>query len=144
MRWKFSTLSSHYVTQLGEAIQLIPKAREKGEPDMLMTSMSGKSSWRKSSTFCTPFETMFIPMASPVLQLNLMYRFLPAMAHCTPCSLANLLDLLTFDGVPKQVSKRVMLNYPTQWFQNLAGEVMDERKKWFWLLNDLIKTGVLY
>ena len=57
---------------------------------------------------------MFIPMASPVLQLNLMYRFLPAMAHCTPCSLANLLDLLTFDGVPKQVSKRVMLNHPTQ------------------------------
>jgi hypothetical protein len=42
---------------------------------------------------------MFIPMASPVLQLNLMYRFLPAIAHCTPCSLANLLDLLTFHGV---------------------------------------------
>uniref|UniRef100_A0A0A9CX76 Uncharacterized protein n=1 Tax=Arundo donax TaxID=35708 RepID=A0A0A9CX76_ARUDO len=37
---------------------------------------------------------MFIPMASPVLQLNLMYRFLPAIAHFTPCSLANLLDLL--------------------------------------------------
>jgi hypothetical protein len=28
-----------------------------------------------------------------------MYRFLPAIAHCTPCSLANLLDLLTFHGV---------------------------------------------
>jgi hypothetical protein len=41
---------------------------------------------------------MFIPMASPVLQVNLMYKFLPAIAHCTRCSLANLLDLLTFDG----------------------------------------------
>ena len=41
---------------------------------------------------------MFIPMASPVLQVNLMYRFLPAIAHCTPCSLANLLDLLIFDS----------------------------------------------
>jgi hypothetical protein len=28
-----------------------------------------------------------------VLQVNLMYKFLPAMAHLTPCSLANLLDL---------------------------------------------------
>jgi hypothetical protein len=53
------------------------------------------------------------------------------MAHRTPCSLANLLDLLTFDGVPKQVSKCVMLNHPTQRFQILAGEVTDERKKWF-------------
>uniref|UniRef100_A0A0A9DA16 Uncharacterized protein n=1 Tax=Arundo donax TaxID=35708 RepID=A0A0A9DA16_ARUDO len=45
---------------------------------------------------------MFIPMASPVLQLNLMYRFLPAIAHCTPCSLANLLDLLkTMESVSK-------------------------------------------
>ena len=32
-------------------------------------------------------------MASPVLQVNLMYKFLPAIAHLTPCSLANLLDL---------------------------------------------------
>lgn len=64
-----------------------------GSPEMPMTSMSGKSDRRKSSTFWTPFETMFIPMASPVPHLNLMYRFFPASAHFIPCNLANLLDL---------------------------------------------------
>lgn len=60
---------------------------------MLITSMSGKSVRRKSRTFWTPLETMFIPIASPVLHMNLMYRFFPATAHLMSCNLANLLDL---------------------------------------------------
>lgn len=38
---------------------------------------------------------MFIPMASPVVQLNLIYRFFPAIATFMSCNLANLLDLHT-------------------------------------------------
>lgn len=70
------------------------KLREmEGLPDMPITSMSGKSFWRKSNTFWTPFDTMFIPIASPVLQVNLMYRFFPAIEHWMFWSLPNLLDL---------------------------------------------------
>lgn len=36
---------------------------------------------------------MFIPIASPVLLENLMYRFFPAIAHLMLWSLPNLLDL---------------------------------------------------
>lgn len=62
-------------------------------PDKLTTSMSGKSSCRYSSTFWTPFDTMFIPMASPVEQLKRIYILRPAKAHWMYCSRANRLDL---------------------------------------------------
>lgn len=62
-------------------------------PEILMTSMSGKSSWRNWRTFLTPWDTMFMPIASPVLQLNLMYTFFPAIAQFILCNIVYLLDL---------------------------------------------------
>ena len=72
-------------------------------PDSPITSMSGKSFWRKSRTFWTPLETMFIPMASPVLQLNLTYKFFPAIAGLIVCNLANLLDLHVCTYTPTKI-----------------------------------------
>ena len=129
MRWNLQASSSQEWFR-GLRFNL-SKAGQQSEPEMLMTSMSGKSSWRKSSTFCTPFEIMFIPMASPVLEVNLMYKFLPAIAHCTPCSLANLLDLFIFNHHVILISLLLQCHHN---FKTLQKEKLrDEKKRWFWL-----------
>lgn len=60
-------------------------------PLRLKISMSGNCVCTYLSDNSVPFESMFIPIASPVLATNLMKRYLPAILIKILLSLANLL-----------------------------------------------------
>lgn len=60
-------------------------------PLRLSISISGNFTCISFSAFSVPFDTMFIPMASPVSATNLMNKYRPAMWTVTLRNFANLL-----------------------------------------------------
>jgi hypothetical protein len=92
-----------------------PKSKRASQPDMLMVSMSGESSWRKCSTLCMPFKTIFIPISSHVLHLNIIFPSrtptLAATWTCLTCSSFIVSKQFSTPCHAKFLAKNVMLNH---------------------------------
>jgi hypothetical protein len=108
-----------------------PKSKRASQPDMLMVSMSGESSWRKHNTLCMPFKTIFILISSHVLHLNLIFpSYTPTLAAtrtCLTCSSFIVSKQFSTPCHAKFLAKKCHAKsfYP---FQKLTGDIQHKLK----------------